>query len=64
VITYTLNRTSGVLHQRVDGRSYESCNLDQIKRRADFDELPLEIDMQAEDERYYRCKRCFRERAQ
>jgi hypothetical protein len=52
-VTYTLNRSTRTLHRRINGKSHESCNLDQVKQRAEFDELPIE-------ERYFRCVRCFK----
>lgn len=42
-IEYVLNLKSHavpVLHLRIDGRSREQCNLDQLKRTATYADLP------------------------
>jgi hypothetical protein len=49
--TYTLNRRTGTLHRRIDGKSYESCNLDQLVQRQDSATEPLHK---------RKCLRCFR----
>lgn len=69
MIVYVLNVNSGVVHQSVDGRSHESCNLDDIvnKEVSTVDPIPTDYDI------YYRrvpghkkllfirrCKRCGR----
>jgi hypothetical protein len=53
VTTYTLNRRTGTLHRRVDGKSYESCNLDQLVAREDSSARPV-----VGVKRW--CRRCFK----
>jgi hypothetical protein len=51
--TYTLNRRTGTLHRRIDGKSYESCNLDQLVARQDSGSYPIQ-GVRRE------CLRCFK----
>jgi hypothetical protein len=53
VTTYTLNRRSGILHRRIQGKSYESCNLDQLVDRRDYSTYPI-TGVKRE------CLRCFK----
>ena len=58
VITYLVNVRSGVVHKRVDGRSYEQCNVDQI---VDARVVASLEDVGAVTKRSVRyCRRCFR----
>ena len=61
LITYLVNVSSGVVHKLVDGRAYESDNLDQVTHKR---VVPSIEDVGAVTKRSVRyCRRCFRERA-
>jgi hypothetical protein len=54
---YVYNIKSRVVHRRVDGRTYESCNVDQIVRLTRSHDLMMIIRMH---KGAVFCKRCFR----
>ena len=58
---YIVNSRSGVVHKRVDGRSYEQCNVDQIVDARVTSSLEDVGAVTTRSVRY--CRRCFRERA-
>lgn len=58
--TYLVNLKSGVVHKLIDGRAYESDNIDQVEKRREV--LSIE-DVGAVTHRSVRyCRRCFRDR--
>ena len=40
MIEYVLNISKRRLHVRIDGRSHEDCNLDQLKHTATYAAIP------------------------
>ena len=50
---WNLSPNSFRIHIRENGRTLESCNVDQIKRSKVLTELPLD------GSKWYRCFRCF-----
>jgi hypothetical protein len=49
---YVLNTNTRRLHLKVDGRSYESCNLDQLTAKVESPVPPKEG-------KYHLCTRCM-----
>lgn len=53
---YILNKDTGTIHSKIDGRTLEVCNVDDIRTPKTFYTLEFAKDSQ---ENTKLCKRCF-----
>lgn len=55
LVEYIVNLNHGVVHQMVDGKTRESCNIDQISP----DKRLILTWQEFEQSKWRRCKRCI-----